>query len=101
MAWKNSINQPGEQDTNMEPTINDVPEQSKAQEVQTSIDIKDDVCTITLNLLKGPVNAYGTCEFAKEMVSRYFLTKEIQKKRMEAEEDRGKVRVILPKGVKL
>ena len=71
------------------------------QELQTSIDIKDDACFITINLLKGSVNAYGTLQFAQEMCSRYFLTKEIQKKRSEAQEDLGRVKVILPQGVRL
>lgn len=71
------------------------------QEVQTSIDIKDDVMTITVNMLKNQVNCYGTLEFAKEMASRYYLTREIQKRKAEAEESQSRVRVILPSGVKL
>jgi hypothetical protein len=68
--------------------------------VKTSIDIKDDVASIQINLTNGPVTAYGTLMYAQEMCSRYFLTKEISKKRAEAEEH-SKSKVILPQGVRI
>lgn len=69
--------------------------------VQTSIDIKDDVMVVTVNLKNGKVNCYGTLQFAQEMGSRYFLTKEIEKAKAAQEEALGKVKVILPQGVRL
>lgn len=96
---KTNTNQPEGADTNMEGTQEK--EIIKPEEVQTSIDIKDDVMHVQINLKKGAVNTYGTLAYAQEMSSRYFLTKEIMAKRAAAEEESGKVKVLLPKGIRL
>lgn len=81
--------------------MNETQEAPAKQEPQTSIDIKDDVMTVQINLTKGKVNCYGTLQFAQEMGSRFFLTKEIMAQKAAQEEDRSRVKVILPKGVSL
>lgn len=85
----------------MEPTILDVPNKPPEEVVQTSIDIKDDVMTVVVNMKNGKVNCYGTLQFAQEMGSRFFLTKEIQAAKAMQEENQSRVKVILPRGVKL
>lgn len=70
-------------------------------EIQTTIDVKDDTMTVVINLKKNKVNCYGTLQFAQEMASRYYLTKEIQAAKAAQEENASKISVILPKGVRL
>jgi hypothetical protein len=75
-------------------------EAAKTDEVQTSIDIKDGVMTVVINMKRGQVNCYGTLQFAQEMGSRFFLTQELAKKRAaQEEENSSRIRLTLP-GIK-
>lgn len=74
-------------------------EEAKAEQ-ETSIDVQNDVMTVVINLKRAQVNCYGTLEFAKEMASRYFLTKELvarQQVQQQVQAEKAKVDEALTK----
>lgn len=75
--------------------VEDKKEEAPA-EIQTSIDIDAEkkVLTVQINLIKGPVNAYGTLQYAMELACRYFTTLEIMKRKQQAEDSAS--RIIVP-----
>jgi hypothetical protein len=66
-------------------------------EVQTSIEVKDGIMRVTINLKRGQVNCYGTLQYAQEMGSRFYLTQELAKRKQEEQDQAaGRVRLTLP-----
>lgn len=79
------------------------PEEPPKETRETSIDIDKEtrMMKVSIDLDKGPVNAYGTLQFAMEFASRYFTTIEIMKRRAD-EAEKGKIdgalsRLIVPR----